>query len=419
MDGLYIYSFFHMKIDSTSFGDGMSDKELSFFIHEYIHYLQNITTICGLERLNSDFVVLCRKIDWIKEQDDINVFVPILDEILKEPTLSNKLLIDLISGDTDFIEDFKFISTEIFDITKIDNLRNIESVILNFKNGYGIEDNRLFGAREISESMAYLIEQHITKDYNSSPAYPYKTASMVVGYFCPELLKDYRNILIICDKALMSSNPGAEFFHIAQWLGQIKYIPSSPEELFQFLVINWQFYDLGEKTSSMDYYLSRAEEVRNNLHVLLKDEFFNDYNKWVDQIIDFAIFLRKKEPMFWLKLVEHGYVKNNQVWKEIINNIGGPVIEIDKHIYYNINPICCNSSCILYFEVFYQIYNLLNYGRTSCCLIPLCSSKNTTISVDSSCTICPWNHPDYNGKLCMFKGIWQHWGLNKYNILPR
>ena len=150
MDGLYIYSFFHMKIGSTSFGDGMSDKELSFFIHEYIHFLQNITTICGLERLNNDFVVLCRKIDWIKEQDDINVFVPILDETLKEPTLSNKLLIDLISGDTDFIEDFNFMSTEIFDITKIDNLRIVESVILNFKNGYGIEDNRLFGAREIS-----------------------------------------------------------------------------------------------------------------------------------------------------------------------------------------------------------------------------------------------------------------------------
>ena len=68
IDGLYIPSFFCMLIDSSTYDENMSDREISLFVHEYIHYLQNITTICGLERLKSDFAILVNMVNWIKGQ---------------------------------------------------------------------------------------------------------------------------------------------------------------------------------------------------------------------------------------------------------------------------------------------------------------------------------------------------------------
>lgn len=61
--GIYIPSFFSMKIDSLSFGENMNDRELSLFVHEYIHFLQSFTTLHGLERINSDFCVLMNMIN--------------------------------------------------------------------------------------------------------------------------------------------------------------------------------------------------------------------------------------------------------------------------------------------------------------------------------------------------------------------
>ena len=44
------------------------------------------------------------------------------------------------------------------------------------------------------------------------------------------------------------------------------------------------------------------------------------------------------------------------------------------------------------------------------------SVGKTFVDVDSTCHKCPWNHPQKEGQLCTFKGIWQHWGLNNVKI---
>ena len=414
--GIYIPSFFCMKIDSLSYDEMMSDREISLFVHEYIHYLQNITTTYGLERLNYDFAILCKMVDWIKERDNVDVYVPLSEDILSELTKSNKKIKDLTWGESVDIDDFTFVSVEVFDKEEIDEQRIVETIGINYKNKAGIEGLCSFGAREIYESMAYLIEQHITKNYELSPDYPYKVAIMVVDYIYPELLNDYRNLLILFDKALMSSNPGAELYSIVQWLKQINYSGSNPTNLFLFLDHYWELSDMGERISCHKYFINRAEEVRNNLHAILNDKYFIDYHTWVDRIIDYVIYLRTNKPLFWLDLVEYGYIKNNPIWSEIINNAGSPLIETIKHEYFYVNPIGFDSSSLVYFKVFNQIYKLFVMGDTKCDLMPWCNDTRNAVNVDRTCFNCPWNHPDYNWQLCTFRGIWQHWGLSKYII---
>lgn len=405
-----------MKIDVMSYDDNMSDREISLFVHEYVHYLQNITTIYGLERLNYDIAALYRMIEWVRSQNDVEIYVPISEDALSKLTQSNNLIRELTLGENRDIKDFVFISAENIGTIDVDDKRSVDTICINYKNQKGEKDFCTFGANEISESMAYLIERCITKDYETSPVYPYETAQMVIKYIYPELLDDGRNLIILCDKALMSSNPGVELFNIVRWLKQIHYSISTPTELFLFLDYNWELYDLDKKISSYDYFVNRAEDVRNNLHTLLRDNYFKDFNAWVDQVINYAIYLRTNKPLFWLNLVDNGYVKENSTWWEIINNAGSPLIETAKHEYFHVNPIGFDSSCTVYFKVFYQIYKLFVKGDSNCNLMPWCNDERNTAKIDSTCLCCPWIHPEDNGQFCTFRGIWDYWGLGKYNV---
>ena len=81
-----------------SYNENMSDREISLFVHEYIHYLQNITTIYGLERLLYDFSILCRMVEWVWKQKSMDICVPISEDVLSELTRSNKKILDLIKS---------------------------------------------------------------------------------------------------------------------------------------------------------------------------------------------------------------------------------------------------------------------------------------------------------------------------------
>lgn len=153
LQGKYEPSFFYMKIDVLSYNENMSDREISLFLHEYIHYLQNITTTYGLERLLYDFAILCRMVEWLQKQNKADIYVPIPEDVLSELTKSNKKILDLTWGDTvDYdIKEFQFVSAEKLDSIRINELRSVDTICIAYKNITGEEDICTFGAREIKE----------------------------------------------------------------------------------------------------------------------------------------------------------------------------------------------------------------------------------------------------------------------------
>lgn len=417
--GIYIPSFFSMKIDSLSFGENMTDRELSLFIHEYIHFLQNITTLHGLERMNSDFFVLMHMINWLRENDEKPISIPLSDTILSDMTRNNQDISKLSWGDFEEIKNYDIIDIVLdpCNAIQIDEYRTVESVIIKYRTNDTEEDICSFGAREIYEGMAYLIEQHITKDFESSPDFPYNTAYKVAEFFYPTLANDYRNILVLCDKALMFSNPGLEFVEMIKWIKEIEFISKSPDELYYFLEQNWEIYDINVKVDYLDNFKRLAEDVKSNMHIILNDKYFNDYHIWIDTIINYAITIRTHMPLFWIDIVDHGYVKHNAVFQSILHSAGSPLIETNRHEYHFITPNGCeDSTCLVYFKVFNQIFRILSMGDLQCNLMPWCNNTLNFVNVDSTCHKCPWNHPQKEGLLCTFKGIWQHWGLNNVKM---
>ena len=404
-----------MKIDALTYGESMTEREISLFIHEYVHYLQSFTTIYGLERIYSDFSVLTNAVGWVRTQVNPIVPVPLSENILNVISGNAHLISELIWGDREYISHIQITNVDIDNI-KIDEQCQVESVSLSLKNESGDESFCTFGAREIYEGMAYLIEQYITKDYEYSPDHPYCTAEKVANHICPHLLDDRRNLLVLCDKALMSSNPGPEFVRIIEWLSQVHYLPPTPDDLFYFLDSNWETYDLDQKTGVIETFVKRVEFIKANLHSLLQDDLFSDYHIWLDAIFDYAIDLRKTEPMFWLDIVDNGYVKDNLYFQAILHFAGSPLIETVKHEYFTVDPEGSYSESMSFFRVFYQIYKLLVEGKNQCELMPWCNNSPNAVRIDETCYKCPWKHKEDNGELCPFKSIWQHWGLNDIEV---
>lgn len=414
--GLYLPSFFCMKIDALTYGDNMTERELSLFIHEYVHFLQSFTTIYGLERINSDFSVIINMVNWMNRHIKSKIAFPLSKDVLDSVICNNDKLSRLVWGDTEDVSHLR-ITNEDVDYIQIDERRQIESVTLSYIDENGEQSYCSFGAREIYEGMAYLIEQYITKDFEVSPDHPYCTAAKVANHIHPHLLDDPRNLLVLCDKALMSSNPGPEFVRMIKWLRQIDFLPPTPDYLFYFLDNNWETYDMNQKVGVLETFVNRVEFVKANLHSLLQDEYFSDYHKWLDVIFDYAIDLRKTEPMFWLDIFDNGYVKDNSYFQTIFHFAGSPLIETVKHEYFFVDPEGSDSESISFFKVFNQIYILFVKGTTQCELMPWCNSSNNTVRIDETCYKCPWKHQEDNGELCPFKAIWQHWGLNDVEIV--
>ena len=414
--GLYLPSFFCMKIDALKYGDNMTERELSLFIHEYVHFLQSFTTIYGLERINSDFSVIINMVNWMNRHIKSKIAFPLSKDVLDSVICNNDKLSRLVWGDTEDISHLR-ITNEDVDYIQIDERRQIESVTLSYIDENGEQSYCSFGAREIYEGMAYLIEQYITKDFEVSPDHPYCTAAKVANHIHPHLLDDPRNLLVLCDKALMSSNPGPEFVRMIKWLRQIDFLPPTPDYLFYFLDNNWETYDMNQKVGVLETFVNRVEFVKANLHSLLQDAYFSDYHKWLDVIFDYAIDLRKTEPMFWLDIIDNGYVKDNSYFQAIFHFAGSPLIETVKHEYFFVDPEGSNSESISFFKVFNQIYKLLVEGTTQCELMPWCNNSPNVVRIDETCYKCPWKHQEDNGELCPFKAIWQHWGLNDVEIV--
>lgn len=420
--GRYVPSFFMMKIDSEHFGNDMTDKDLSLFVHEYVHFLQSFTTVKGLERLTSDFWMLRRMVEYIKEQGKQNVSVPFNKDILNELTKNNELIDTIAWGESGAdsyddkiqLEDI-LVDTKTFDI---DGVRYMDTVALTYVDAEGKEGVCVFGIRDLYEGMAYLIEQLITKDYEHSPDCPYSTAKMVAEYYYPELVKDSRNIIALCDNALMFSNPGVEYVRMLQYMKEVSFLPQSPDEIYAFIESNWEVYDIDRSVTTLDAFVLKVSEAREILHgCLSNDAYFDSYHQWVDFILDFAIYLRTFNPLFWLDVVDNGYVKENLYFNTLLNSIGTPIVEIKKNECFSMNIMDerIDTYCLSYFRVFYQIYELLTDGRLMCNLLPWCSDPRCATEPDKCCWNEPWNHCEQKD-LCPFVAIWNHWGLNGIQI---
>lgn len=218
--GFYNPSFMHMHVgtrknlmDLASLQD---DDAESIYLHEYVHFLQDITTTFGLANINviADYMRFCDTHLITKPQGSF--------EVPLYPDSNNPLDMDTIltlhryyDGDGDEnTAKIKSITKVLLPIYPVSGKRDVEVIEVVCYNGAGKKKHFSFGADCILESMAYIIESSCYPDTVPSPDIPYHSAELIVRKMYPSLCSDRLNILALCDVSLLAFNPGSFFYTI-------------------------------------------------------------------------------------------------------------------------------------------------------------------------------------------------------------
>lgn len=215
--GYYSTSFFHVYLEGEFDTDikRLSIKDRGTFIHEYIHYFQNIGTYWGLycsiiryhemlefkaQIIDSDIIEiplnlnysekLRAKIEWVKAGNGLSVYNSNLTwNINKEHKIEIKQTDSNICG------------------------RNRPQIYLNIMFDDGRVESVDFGAHIIKESMAALYQSLVDASVLHNDV-PYNIVKLVCEQYFPNIANDVEKLICLCYTSLFSMSPGSELFSL-------------------------------------------------------------------------------------------------------------------------------------------------------------------------------------------------------------
>ena len=427
--GEYMPVFFQMylKVDGPIDLNSCSDRDFALFFHEYIHFLQDLTTTYGLTQCFYYGEYIQAAVNDIYKHDKGEFTVPIRFD---DPTHHVKIadiITDTTMGDCNSdANEFNVVNVVpgFIDNLPIDcpEISHIHVVDVESREG----DFFSFGAYAIKESIAYIMERLVTKDYEHSPEFPYCSAEKIVECVFPELGKDILNVLALCDISLMFSNPAEVFYTTLMQLKRKKYIPNKPHDLYAQLK-NAKVGIHGNLTDPFSHYKMVAEEARKKFksyfYTNKQHELHQAYYEWIDRLFDFSIKMRINEPSYLLDLCNDGYIRYNETFRSLVNNLGSPLIRNMKQDYFSIKPKGISGWTNEVMKSVSQIHELLHDAIFQCSLYPWCVNSDkekqgepTYTPINPTVEIClhkPWERCR-NIDLCPFAILWKNWGLAEY-----
>lgn len=399
--GEYIQGFLIMKLNINC-----SDLHLDFntlpredqgtYVHEFIHFLQEISTTSGISRITYEHKLLqgclaLGKVGELKEVDlnsiegteDTTEIYNYYDGDSIHKKINPKY-ITIVEEEYEYLE---MLSDSISDDAK--RVLSEKVIYLKYENYDGIKF--MFGRYAIMESMAYLIESNLIKVTKKEREYPYNACEIMCQKIYPEL-KGYVNIIVaMCELSLMHYNSGVFFYHLLQDMKKNKRI----------------FYSI---TEFWTYYKTKV------------DHLWKNYNK------------ERKEL---LEVTRELYRKNSSVSAEVNHKIVGLLQSTKKRRKYHrkkcplfISMIMDNVKlCAEYFRVFkpmiltndeaiysitetradicmYGAYAVRNLYTTSdgkalkCCMYNACKASNNPL-LDDSCLTNPLMQAHKEERLCV------------------
>lgn len=406
--GFYKPSFFSLFINGSFNEDYsvMSVKDLGTFVHEYIHYLQNITTIFGLRNsvFYFNYLFEVKKHIYENNQLELPLVVAFSDKIRRGQTMFS-----LCSGTDIFIDQY-------YDDIKISIKKQekenvtIDSVIIElFLSGIK-KRTIIFGTSCVKESMAFLYQQYFHNDVESY-LIPYQTAELLCKVINPELLADKRKIIALCTVALNSQNCGLTLYELIHKSKEDNNL--SGIELYKKYISELTVINASRPIPVRNFLLESIDNFRKNLSALLNTDL-----KHFDLLLDKIKMSAEKD---FIPLIE-------VLYKEELSNIEKLQLLIDFYGIPHIRTIDgCNffpqdtdnqQPAIEYIELIGQrivLERLLEIDKERvgeiCSLLPQCELSETEI-VDENCYNMQWRRTVN----CPFKIISDNWNLDKKTI---
>ena len=423
--GFYRPSFFKMQVNrSENLEDlnTLSDISSAIYLHEYIHFLQDISTTYGYINI-STVVDYIKHVNQVTQNGQSRVFnVPFNprptpnDEVYFNLNLKKKYV-----GSVDDVISVNVVgvSTTPSIVTLRNGNVNVDTVVIDYDDANGNRKYHQFGSHCIIESMAYLLENELYPNLIPNTLdFPYRSAEKVIEKEYNTLLNDPLNVIALCDISLMSFNPGDFFYSMLLKMESESYIPSTPEDIYSFCSSRVSFNYNGA-TSLNQLLLSTSNIATCQLCDYFTTTIFEDNKTWINYTISTAIDIRQNDPYFILDIARNGKIQTNSPFINIFTKLGTPMVTNldDEGTFYS--PLQANHKIYPeYLWAISQIYSLylkpLSANPKVCELKLWCKESCVTNKLadftDTNCYDSPWLRTTYKN-LCPFSVMWKTWGM--------
>ena len=430
--GFYEPSLFHLHTRGTGRLQDMKSwnvSQKSTFLHEYIHFLQDVTSIQGF----NNFYILGEYIRYvtqkIKQSGTNEVRLPIhpfwanrnVDQnwLARANTMGTVLPITCIMS---------YSQKHMLDLEDYNSGKRIplNVVSLDCLDKKGCKVEVILGTLHIMEGMAKLIHELVYPfQIRTSPYNPYYIACDVAEMIIPGIKSAPYTLIALLDFALQTTNPGLNYvgYLEAKRRGGYNAQSLTPEVVYADLEnYRMNISSLGQLKFSDAY-----TAFQNGAEDVMKDYlggvwYWKNIKIWYKKILERSRYLRLNYPLFFQYLVEGGDIVNNSFFKELWKTFGTPLTTNGENHFDFVSPenIFITRGELINVFAMMQIHRVfLSNGTFTCPLRKYCQNRRCGLfkqKVDERCVKRPWERMR-NWNRCYFNVWWKFKGFGNIHIL--
>jgi hypothetical protein len=400
--GFYFPSFLCMQINTDedlSDLNRVSPITKKAFLHEYIHFIQDITTTYGLINLHYMFYKFKAISEYASLTKTIQIPLPSLSNTIE----INKDLFTLYEGTSDIFDKVdRVCDVSVSPNGLISGYENANEITTTFIDSFGIKRSVPFGAVCIIETMADLFEERLI--YKTQlPDIPYKYTIHVAKCIYQNIGNRYDLIVALSDIALCSFHPADFFYNVATKMKSDGIIPSHPSTIYDVALR----YRYNVDNTYLDLYDEIYSAVKKQISDCFQSSILAPVCQYLLDLIDKAHSLRHERPTFMCDIYTGRKISDLQ---GIINDLGIPLMSNKKGMSWAHAEGLPEKEQLLILRGMYEINSVLLGDQRNCRLKPFCINSNPDW-VDEECDLSPWRKAEKE-LLCVFAQAWKIWGLS-------
>lgn len=435
--GSYSSAFIKMRVHCTEDLSNIANVKIqteATYFHEYIHFLQDITTTYGLMNISNivDYIKTANNEAINDGMSDFKVPFNPQSSTFHDVKANWELKNIYVGGGNNF-NDVAKVNSICKCVNPVQTSKGFiypEKLVLCFDDSKGNKHQTVIGAHCIMESMAYLMEQQLYPGTLLAPnKLPYESIVIIIDFIYPLFSINPLNIIALCDACLMLFNPGAFLYEIIMEMANTNYLPSKPEDVYIYVNSRVSF-EYNGLNNIQDLFISISSASTQQFKDYFTTTTFKDNNLWIECVFERAKKLRISQPYFMLDLVRNGVLVNNRiisnsVYQNLIEDLGTPIIINDNFELFFISPLGSNFDLRNeYLWVVNQVYKIyrdgLNSGTFKCEMIAWCDAKAAKLGMQKfttyDCRNSPWVRAiESQPNECVFSRLWYTWGMKDEN----
>lgn len=416
----HIHLAYDVKLDDWK---NWPDEALFTYFHEYIHFLQDLTTTSGLYNIFVLDEYLKYAVNYLYKQSKGAFKVPIPVIPSKDNVSNNLYVLKNTRNSQNKLDNHQKSTLQVKGKASVkDHIEVLDDQSINLAE-VTVPTNHgtiVLSGREIREGMAYLGQKIAYRDELAKgevsltpPNYPYKVVEQLSSFYSSPLMRNEEFLFALCDFSLM-------YQHTAKVFVQFLEITEQHQELKDYRTAIEHFRNFGQNVDGNGNVVSFSDVPKyaftlafNGLRSRFKGIEHTNLRNWFSDIMSKAIAIRLNTPFFMSDLVKNGNARTNPCFEFFMNFLGSPLLTDDENrsYFYNATKEKLDVRKLSRLKAAGNILFTLYGDNFECKLYDYCKAAGHCVSDD--CKNAPWKKAKHFCA-CPYGHLWMGWKLKDY-----